>query len=67
MLNITNYWRNANLNYNKVSPHTSQNGHVRSLLCTIYSQNRLKDFETKFVVTNSKIRSLELRHTYYYT
>ena len=27
MLNIANYWRNANQNYNEVSPHTSQNGH----------------------------------------
>ena len=27
MLNITNYYRNANQNYYEVSPHTSQNGH----------------------------------------
>ena len=27
MLNITHYWRNENQNYNKVSPHTGQNGH----------------------------------------
>ena len=27
MLNITNYERNTNQNYNEVSPHTSQNGH----------------------------------------
>ena len=27
MLNITNHQRNANQNYNKVSPHTGQNGH----------------------------------------
>ena len=26
MLNITNYERNANQNYNEVSPHTGQNG-----------------------------------------
>ena len=29
MLNITNYTRNANQNYNEVSPHTSQNGHYQ--------------------------------------
>ena len=29
MLNITNYQRNANQNYNEVSPHTSQNGHQK--------------------------------------
>ena len=27
MLNVTNYYRNANQNYKEVSPHTSQNGH----------------------------------------
>ena len=27
MLNITNYQRNANQNYNEVLPHTSHNGH----------------------------------------
>ena len=27
LLNITNYERNANQNYNEVSPHTSQNAH----------------------------------------
>ena len=28
MLNITNYQRNANQNYNEVPPHTGQNGHI---------------------------------------
>ena len=27
MLNITNYKRNANQNYNEISPHTGKNGH----------------------------------------
>ena len=27
MINITNYQRNENKNYNEISPHTSQNGH----------------------------------------
>ena len=27
MLNTANYQRNANQNYNEVSPHTSQNGY----------------------------------------
>ena len=31
MLNITNYQRNANENYNEVSPHTSQNGHHQKI------------------------------------
>ena len=34
MLNITNRYRNANQNYNEVSPHTSQNGHDQ----TVYKQ-----------------------------
>ena len=35
-LNITNHKRNANQNYNEVSPHTIQNGHRQK----IYKQNR---------------------------
>ena len=31
MLNITNYQRNVNQNYNEVSPHTSQNGHHQKI------------------------------------
>ena len=27
MLNIAHYQRNANQNYNEISPHTDQNGH----------------------------------------
>ena len=27
MLNFANYWRNANQNYNEISPHISQKGH----------------------------------------
>ena len=35
MLNITNYQRNADQNYNEVSPHTGQNGHYQKSLETI--------------------------------
>ena len=31
LLNITNHQRNANQNYNKVSPHTGQNGHHQKI------------------------------------
>ena len=31
MLNISNYQRNANQNYNEVSPHTDQNGHHQKI------------------------------------
>ena len=31
MLNITNYYRNADQNYNEVSPHTGQNGHHQKI------------------------------------
>ena len=30
-LNVANYKRNANQNYNEVSPHTSQNGHHQKI------------------------------------
>ena len=29
MINIANYKRNAKQNYNEISPHTSQNGHIK--------------------------------------
>ena len=32
MLNITDYSRNANQNYNEVLPHTGQNGHHYKVL-----------------------------------
>ena len=35
MLNITNYQRNENENYNEVSPHSGQNGHHKKNLQTI--------------------------------
>ena len=35
MLNITHYQRNANQNYNEISPHTSQNGYHQKNLQTI--------------------------------
>ena len=31
MLNIVNYRRNVNQNYNEVSPHTGQNGHRQNV------------------------------------
>ena len=31
MLNIVNYWRNANQKHNKVWPHTGQNGHRQGI------------------------------------
>ena len=35
MLNMAHYWRNANQNYNEVSPHTSQNGYHQKIYKTI--------------------------------
>ena len=31
MLNIAHYYRNANQNYNEISPHTSQNDHPQKV------------------------------------
>ena len=38
LLNIINYQRNANQNYNEVSPHTGENGHHQK----IYKQQMLQ-------------------------
>ena len=38
ILSHTNYWRNANQNYNEVSLHTSQNGHYQK----VYKQYMLE-------------------------
>ena len=35
MLNITNYWRNANQNYSEILLHTSQDGHHQKIYETI--------------------------------
>ena len=35
MFNIAHYYRNANQNYNEISPHTSQNGHHPKVYKTI--------------------------------
>ena len=32
MLNTIHYYRNANQNYNEISPHTGQNGHHQKVL-----------------------------------
>ena len=42
MLNIAHYWRNANQNYNEVSPHTNQNGHHQKNLQTINAGEDVK-------------------------
>ena len=43
MLNIANYQRNVNQNYNEVPPHTSQNGHHQK----VYKQQMLERVKTK--------------------
>ena len=37
MLNISNYQRNANQQYDELSPHTGQNGHNQKNLEIIYA------------------------------
>ena len=48
MLNIANYQRNANQNYqyNEISPHTSQNGHHQKSLQTITAGEGVEKRET---------------------
>ena len=50
MLNITNYERNANQNYNKVSPHTSQKGHHQKNLQTINVGEGMEKTEPSYAV-----------------
>ena len=45
MLNITDYWRNANQNYNEVWPHTGQNGHNQKNLQTVISGEGVEERE----------------------
>ena len=50
MLSITNYQRNANQNYNEVSPNTEQNGHHRKNLQTINTGEGVKKRESSYTV-----------------
>ena len=50
MLNIINYQRNANQNYNEVLPHTSQNGHHEKNLQTINARVGMKKREPSYTI-----------------
>ena len=50
MLNITDYWRNANQNYNEVSPHTGQNGHNQKNLQTVIAGEDVEEREPSYNV-----------------
>ena len=50
MLNIVNYQRNANQNYNEVSPHTGQNGHHQKNLQTINAREGVEKRELSYTV-----------------
>ena len=50
MLNITNYQRNANQNYNEVSPHTSQNGHYQKYVQIINSGEGVEKREPSYSI-----------------
>ena len=47
---LTNYQRNANQNYNKVLPHTSQNGHHQKNLQTISAGENVEKREPSYTV-----------------
>ena len=50
MLNITDYYRNADQNYNEVSLHTGQNGHHQKSLQTINSGEGVKKREPSYTL-----------------
>ena len=60
MLNIAHYERNANQNYNEISPHTGQNGHRQK----VYKQYPplILDVTLRFLifVEKDKIRAAHL-------
>ena len=53
MLNITNYQRNINQNYNELSLHTSQNGHHQKNLQTINTGEGVGKREPSYTVGGS--------------
>ena len=50
MLNITYYQRNANQNYNDVSPHTGENGHHQKNLQTINAEEGVEKREPSCIL-----------------
>jgi len=50
MLNITNYYRNANQNYNEVSSHTGQNGHHQKTYKTINAGEGVEKREPSYSI-----------------
>ena len=50
MLNIINYQRNANQNYNEVSPYTAQNGHHQKNLQAINAGESVEKRESAYTV-----------------
>ena len=50
MLNITNYQRNADQNYNEVSPHTGQNGHHQKNLQTVNAGEGVEKRESSYTI-----------------
>ena len=45
MINIANYQRNANQNYNEVASHTSQKNHLQKNLQTIHAGEDVEKME----------------------
>ena len=50
MLDIIRYQRNANQNYNEISPHTSQNDHHQKNLQTINTGEGVEKREPSYTV-----------------
>ena len=50
MFNITNYYRNANQNYNEVSSHTGQNGHHQKIYKTITAGEGVEKREPSYSI-----------------
>ena len=62
MLNITNYQRNANQNYNEVSSHYGQNGHHQKVQI-IKSEEDMEKRELSYLVGGNVIGTATMNNS----
>ena len=53
MLNITNYYRNENQNYNQALPHSGQNGQSSKSLQIVSAREGVEEKETSYTVSGN--------------
>ena len=63
MLNVAHYQRNANQNYNEVSPHIGQNGHHQKNLQTINARRMWRKGNPLALLMGMKIDTAIMENT----